>query len=191
MLTEKYIRSLDNHKIESNFLQLLHYCKKNPELFVQRTIEAIKLFPDKCLYIWKMNFESFTRPNVFIFNYLGENIAKQSTLKSFKLLFYYRKQFKQIWGSSHELGIRPLHQRNRLWEASRAEVRKGKLAPIERVLASLFPLLAKSANALARFKYLRNGHTRPVTVQRTRRSQWRKTRKKCFQRLIFVDYSIN
>lgn len=96
MLTEKYIRSLDNHKIESNFLLLLHYCKSNPELFVQRTIEAIKLFPDKCLDIWKMKFESFTRPNVFIFNYLGENIAKQSTLKSFKLLFYYRKQFKQI-----------------------------------------------------------------------------------------------
>lgn len=96
MLTEKYIRSLDNHKIESNFLLLLHYCKRSPELFAQRTIEAIKLFPNKCLNIWKMNFESFTRPNVFIFNYLGENIAKQSTLKPLQLLFHYRKQSKRV-----------------------------------------------------------------------------------------------
>lgn len=72
MLTTKYIKSLDATKIESNFLLLLFYCRRNPEIFVSGIIEAIKLFTYECLGIWKMNFESFKRPSIFIFRYLGE-----------------------------------------------------------------------------------------------------------------------
>lgn len=70
MLTLKYVKSMDVN--DSTFLTLLKYCKRSPEMFVRGIVEVIKLHPEESLSIWKLNFDDYSKQNVFIFNYLGE-----------------------------------------------------------------------------------------------------------------------
>lgn len=72
MLTEKLVRSVDSKNIESLFLLLLSFSKRYPELFVHGIIEAIELYPQECLGVWKLNFDAFNRVNLFILSYLCE-----------------------------------------------------------------------------------------------------------------------
>lgn len=72
MLTRKFIKSSNSVKIESLFLILLYYSKRSPEMFVRELLLCIELYPEESLKIWRLNFHSFIRPNLFIFNYLGE-----------------------------------------------------------------------------------------------------------------------
>lgn len=72
MLSDKFIRSLDSNQVEPVFLSILTYCKQDPAMFVREVTECIKVHPEECLAIWWLHFHSYSRQNIFIFNYLGE-----------------------------------------------------------------------------------------------------------------------
>lgn len=72
LLTMKFIKGLKSEDIEPFFMLLFKFCKRIPELFVSELVELIKTHPVECLKLWKLNFDDFSRQNVFIFHYLGE-----------------------------------------------------------------------------------------------------------------------
>lgn len=73
MLTSKFVKSCDAEAIEPLFLMLLNNTRRSPEMFVQGVVEAVKAHPNECLKVWKLNFDNISRPNIFIFNFLGES----------------------------------------------------------------------------------------------------------------------
>lgn len=72
MLTEKVVRSVTEKNVESLFLLLLNFSKRYPELFVRGIIDCIELHPLTCLRVWKLNFDSYSKVNLFVLNYLCE-----------------------------------------------------------------------------------------------------------------------
>lgn len=72
MLTEKFIKSVDAVKVESLFLLLLKFSRQSTDIFSQGIWECVAAYPEQSLNIWKMNFDTYQRQNVMIFNYLGE-----------------------------------------------------------------------------------------------------------------------
>lgn len=72
MLSSKFVKSVESSKVESVFLLMLNYSKRAPELFVNEMIECIELHPEESLNIWRLNFHTYPRPNLFFLSYLGE-----------------------------------------------------------------------------------------------------------------------
>jgi hypothetical protein len=72
MIVEKVTESVSGaNQIESLFLQLLKFSRQAPELFANGIWKSIITYPEQCLKLWQINFDTYHRQNVFIFRFLG------------------------------------------------------------------------------------------------------------------------
>jgi TMEM214, C-terminal, caspase 4 activator len=73
MIVEKVTKSVsEENGIESLFLHLLKFSRQAPELFANGIWKSIIAYPEQCLKLWQMNFDTYHRQNVFIFRFLGK-----------------------------------------------------------------------------------------------------------------------